>query len=299
MLEPSPPAVNDGGAWMADDPLYPADPDATSPIGPGRPWDDACADDPALRDWCAARALITDLPLAPPPASLVTTRLALHRLAMYAVAPARIDANGFMGLRWTLGGFGTPFYGDGCQVRVDGTTIVVQHGDAAEDAPITSLADAARFIGVDLLASAEQDYDVPPMGDTHAPLVVDAEDAAWVSEWFAFGTAVLEDLRAAAPDRDATRVQLWPEHFDVAIELGDGEQGQRASIGFSPGDDHHDEPYAYVAPWSGTDDSPLWNAVGFRGAELHARDIALDADPRGRALAFIRAALHALGQAGP
>nr|MCH9804092.1 hypothetical protein [bacterium] len=57
---------------------------------------------------------VRSLPAAP--ASLVDTRVALHRLAAYVIAPVRHRANGKFGLRWTLGGFGTPFFGDNRQI---------------------------------------------------------------------------------------------------------------------------------------------------------------------------------------
>jgi hypothetical protein len=40
----------------------------------------------------------------------------------------------------------------------------------------------------------------------------------------------------------------------------------------SPGDEQHDEPYAYVAPWSAPPAGPFWNATGFTGAQRPAGD---------------------------
>ena len=295
VFEPSPPAVDDNGGWMADDPLQPASGVAVSPFGPGPTWTEVAAGDDALGTWCDERWLRAGRRLDPPPASLGTTRLALHRLAMYAVAAARIDANGYMGLRWTLGGFGTPFFGNDRQVRVVGDQIVIQDGDAVQVQPITSLSAAESFLGAPLARFAEDQYDVPPLGDVDEKLAVDAAATAWLGDWFALGTSVLEELRRDAPDADATRVQLWPEHFDVAIELGDGDAGLRASIGFSPGDDNHADPYVYLAPWSGVPDDPFFNATGFKGAELHLNDVVAAADPRAVTLAFIREGRALLG----
>src|SRR3954468_635101 len=73
-----------------------------------------------------------------PPPKIVDTRRALHRLAFYVVAPARKRANTKFGLRWTFGGFGTPFFGADEQVRVAGRDLVVQRGDAATAEPITT-----------------------------------------------------------------------------------------------------------------------------------------------------------------
>src|SRR5690606_13713074 len=69
--------------------------------------------------------------------------------------------------------------------------------------------------------------------------------------WFALGNDALERLRASL-DGDVSEIQLWPEHFDVALTA------DRVNYGASPGDDEHDEPYIYVAPWE-TRTGPFWN----------------------------------------
>ncbi len=80
---------------------------------------------------------------------------------------------------------------------------------------------------------------------------------------------MLEELLADAdPSLSPTPVQLWPEHFDLSIELGDQEAGRRATYGASPGDEEHPEPYLYVATWNPPPEGPLWNATAFTGAEL-------------------------------
>jgi hypothetical protein len=89
-------------------------------------------------------------------------------------------------------------------------------------------------------------------------------------------------------------VQLWPEHFDLATELGAEAAGRRAGYGGSPGDELHAEPYLYVVPWEpARADGPLWNATAFSGAELGLREL-LDADDqRECALSFFRERLIA------
>jgi hypothetical protein len=57
-------------------------------------------------------------------------------------------------------------------------------------------------------------------------------------------TWVLEEMRGTAdPQLDPSRVQLWPEHFDLAADLGVQPAGSRATDGGSRGDDDHPEPY--------------------------------------------------------
>lgn len=92
--------------------------------------------------------------------------------------------------------------------------------------------------------------------------------------------AVLEQLRDEASGADdPSRVQLWPEHFDVAVVLGP--DGARANYGGSPGDDDHPEPYLYVGPWEPRTGS-FWNEPF--GASLPYRALLDGAD----ALAFLR-----------
>jgi hypothetical protein len=80
--------------------------------------------------------------------------------------------------------------------------------------------------------------------------------------------SALEALIAEAdPDEAASDIHLWPEHFDVAVELGDEAAGRRATYGVSPGDELHPEPYAYVAPWTPPPPGPPWNSTAFNGAE--------------------------------
>ncbi len=89
---------------------------------------------------------------------------------------------------------------------------------------------------------------------------VDGDAAAALATWFAFGAGALEELRAETPlDQHPTPPQLWPEHFDIAIELGAEAGGFRAGYGASPGDELHPEPYLYVAPWTAAVGGELWN----------------------------------------
>jgi hypothetical protein len=110
---------------------------------------------------------------------------------------------------------------------------------------------------------------------------------------------VLEELRAEAGElHEPSRVQLWPEHFDLAVELGSEAAGARAAYGLSPGDDGHDEPYAYVAPWAAPPPGELWQATGFRGAEMRYQEILAADDQRRAILDFLRSRLHALVHLG-
>src|SRR5256885_1014850 len=72
---------------------------------------------------------------------------------------------------------------------------------------------------------------------------VDEDAARCLADWYGFAASVLEQLRAEAPaELEPSRVQLWPEHFDMSVELGPEAAGQRAGFGCSPGDAQHPEP---------------------------------------------------------
>lgn len=197
-----------------------------------------------------------DRELKPLPAGFARTVRALHRVATEIVAPARKPDNE-IALQATPGGFGTPpFEHDGAvhQVRVEGVELVHAIDGDERRAALTSLAAAGRIVA-DLLGSELDDE----------PLELDPAAADALAAWYGFGDAILREL-------GGTPV-LWPEHFDIAIELGDEAAGRRANYGFSPGDEHHPEPYAYVGPWAEVS-GELWNARGFPGAELPYRDAA-------------------------
>lgn len=275
VLEPSPPAVADG-PWFADDPVQDGAADPALPVvapvpGIATTWDELARAEPHLADWCAARWLGAWRRLAAPDDrdALATTRRAWHVLAEHVVAPARHRANGKIGLRYTRAGFGTPFFGADEQVRVAGPELVVVRGDAVSSHRITTVAAAAAAVGI--TPGAPTDVYTPTTALVpDALLAVDAAAARFLGDWFGFGASVLEELRAAAPAADSpARVQLWPEHFDLSVDLGDEAAGRRATFGASPGDDAHPLPYAYVTPWA-AQEGAFWNEGSFASLDFDA-----------------------------
>jgi len=293
VLEPSPPAVA-GGEWLADDPLRdeggPSGAPLVTPIrGAGATWDNWLADHPERTAWASERWLSAARRLPPAPAVLAEARLAWHRLAVYVVSPARRRANGKIGLRWTLGGVGTPFFGADEQVRLAGERIVRQRGATAASERITTLARAAAF-ALDGPPDVDwaRGFDVPPPGDPGEPLAVDPAAAAFLADWFGFAWSVLEELRADPWSTAAGRVQLWPEHFDAAFDCRPDAEGRRATFGASPGDAATPEPYLYVLPRT-PEEAPAgeaWNASAFHGAILPFARIVDAPDQRAEALRF-------------
>ena len=158
--------------------------------------------------------------LEPLPASFAATRRALHRVAEEIVAPARKPHNE-IALRATPGGFGTPPFEHGgarIQVRVDAADLVVERDGEEQRASLTTLAAAGRMVGPELLP------DGLPTDDE--PLGIDAEAAQRLGAFYALADEVLDSLRSgAAADADASEINLWPEHFDIAFEAGSEDAG--------------------------------------------------------------------------
>lgn len=300
VLEPSPPPITEP-PWFADDPvnggggsnvdlpvLAPVHvPDATYT------WSDWVGSRPELVQFCADRWLgaCRSLPIPDNLEALARTRRSWHVLAEHALAPARHRATGKIGLRFTRAGFGTPFFGADEQVRVAGSSVIVIRGEDLSVHPITTLRAAADAIGIE--PGAPSDVYTPATAlDRDAPLRVDSDAARLLGDWFGFGASVLEELRAGASPADApARVQLWPEHFDISVDLGEESAGRRATFGASPGDDDHALPYVYVTPWTEQVGS-FWNERTF--ASLGLREFADTRDQRRAVLDFFARARHAL-----
>ncbi|MEX0863420.1 MAG: hypothetical protein WD269_00930 [Acidimicrobiia bacterium] len=217
------------------------------------------------------------------------TRDALHQVAFYALAPARYAAVGRMGLRPTASGFGTPEFA-GRVARVESDLLVHETGDGVATRTITSVRDAADFFGPGYRVDWFGDFRDPPApADPDAPLGIDVSSATAISDWFWFGQRVLERFGfGAAVEDEVVEIQLWPEHFDLALEAGSADKGRRASYGASPGDRHHDLPYVYVAAWDEIDRSnPFWKDQHFNGASLGYGDLASSDDHEQTALDFL------------
>jgi hypothetical protein len=296
VLEPSPPAVR-RAPWFADDPIAlgegPFARPVVSPVSTGDiQWDELARQDEGLAEWCACRWLGAWRRLGELPPRLAATRRALHNVAEHVISPTRKRANGKIGLRYTLGGFGTPFFGADVQIRVSGDVLIVQVGERVQHGRLTTLEDAAEFIGYDLTR-----YD---LAGADRPLQIDREASCFLGDWFGLSASVLQQLRAESPrELESSRVQLWPERFDMSVELGSEREGRRAAYGFSPGDAGHEQPYVYVAPWEGVPDEEAWNGKGFRGAELGYTELLQAEDQREAALDFLRTRRELLAKSRP
>jgi hypothetical protein len=186
--------------------------------------------------------------LEPLPDSFGATRAGMHALAEHVLAPARQRADGHIGLVPTPGGFGTPTFGDGERVRVDGVELVHERPGTTTRVRITTIGAAAQFVGIPAGALADVYKPTTPCTPDD-PLAVDADAANVLAAWFALGESLLDELRDTYAAHEPTTATLWPEHFDLACAVGDAGGGTRANYGASPGDGTIPQPYLYVGPW--------------------------------------------------
>ena len=219
--------------------------------------------------------------------AFVRTRATWHVLAEHVLAKARWASDGHIGLRASAGGIATPPFGNGARVRLVGAMVMREvDGSVVGGGAITTVRAAADLVGVD--AGAPRDVYAPTTTfDLDEPRFVDPAAAAVLGAWFAFGDAVLAQWRGAADDAAPSLVQLWPEHFDLACDLGDEAAGTRANYGASPGDATIAEPYLYVGPWDTTRidaGDGFWNQPW--GAALPYAQVVAAPDPSAAAMAF-------------
>jgi hypothetical protein len=229
------------------------------------------------------------LPELPP--TFAATRDALHVVAEQVVSAAYWHATTHIGLRPMPRGFGTPVFGDAERVRVDATALVHEHGGAVRRHELTTPAAAAAFVGVPLGAPTVYPAATDVAPDT--PLAIDRDSALALADWYALAAALLTDLRAAHHDVPSTELQLWPEHFDLACELGD-EGPARGNYGASPGDESIPEPYLYVGPHDASRRTGTFARCGF-GAALTYSELrqSIEAGAAGRQ--FYESAVEELG----
>lgn len=237
--------------------------------------------------------------------SYADTRDALRRVATHVVSRAQHAHSSRIGLRAAPGGFGTTEYGpDSERVRVSGGALVHESRPAsgattrAIEIDGAALDDLARFVGVDLSVDFSVGTDTPPLGDVDAPIHLHGPAVRALVGWYDTAAQALDRVVVGTPSAaQPSLIQLWPEHFDVALDLAfdlpaPGER--RVNLGGAVGDEFHAPPYLYVGPW--TPDRPgdpgYWNAPF--GAVIGFDDVMTAADPVEAALGFFRAGLERL-----
>jgi hypothetical protein len=206
-----------------------------------------------------------------------TTRDGLHRIAEHVLAAAQYADTGEISLRSVAGGFQTthPLRGSR-RLSVVNTQLVVSDDGGVRAIPLTTVAAAAQFVGVEPGMPASVYPAATPL-EPDASLHVDGRSARLLADWYELADAALRRLAAeigASPQEPI----LWPEHFDIGITVAS------VNYGASPGDDHLAEPYLYVGPHAGPPvRDEFWN-VPFGAARTFDEIASLD-----EAVAFFRA----------
>lgn len=229
----------------------------------------------------------------PSPERLEPTRRSWRLLAAHVVAEARYRRVGHSGLEPTAQGFTTPRDEPGV-VAVELDELVVGGDDGELRRPVTTVGQAQAWvlgeIGPPRWGAQPGLHDPPPAVPADERLDIDPGVAAWLGGWFLLGYEALNELVADATSTHAGVPTLWPEHFDVGVELLADER--RASYGVSAGDERIGEAYAYVAVWEperhGGLSDPWWNATVIRGAVLTAPALAQRTAPYDELLMWLR-----------
>jgi hypothetical protein len=184
---------------------------------------------------------------------LATTRRSLHAVAEHIMAGPQHRLAGTIRLVVTSDGFSTiALVGDSGRLEVRGTSLVA-HRPAAEIqvALAGSIADVAGAVGVDPGAPVGV-YPDGSGADASFKVVVEPAATQQILSALAIGDAALRRFTTRHRSEDSRVPVLWPEHFDVGIDLDE------VNYGVSPGDGLITEPYAYVGPWQRRR-GPLWN----------------------------------------
>jgi hypothetical protein len=221
VLEPSPPAVTEPP--YADDPTDPGEvPEGRELVSPVHnrgdlTWDEIAQEDPEIAPWCAERWLGAWKRLEPLPPSFAETRVALHKVAEAIVSPARQPANE-IALRYTRGGFGTPFFeqdGSDCQVRVEHGELVRQRGREETREPLPD---------------------------------VDAAAATALGDFYGLTCSVLEQLRADEADGDPRSCSSGPSTSISPSSLALSQRESAPTSAPPPGTRNTPSPTSTSAP---------------------------------------------------
>jgi hypothetical protein len=174
--------------------------------------------------------------------SFESTRGSLHAVAELLLAGPQYVAHRRIQLRVVDAGFATVLEPE---VRIAVDHLVV--GDRRSRIHGRTPAELADELGL-RPRPLDDVYSDGPSRDLDQRLPVDPDHARRLHAALAAGDAA---LRSLAPDETPV---LWPEHFDVAISVGE------VNYGVSPGDRFEPEPYAYVGPWIPPEQDDFWNA---------------------------------------
>lgn len=181
--------------------------------------------------------------------------------------------------------------------------------DARRDADIRAwFGDALTARGLDAKAlDAPSPYQMPDHPLAHgASYATGGLDEALpeLAAWYANAGAILGEARQSILARGiaAPPVRCWPHHFDLDSLVSLEAPPRTVGLGFSAGDEYHDQPYFYISAYPPPDVAALpalpslghWHTRHFTAAVAVADRITAERDPRTATAAFVRAAADIL-----
>jgi len=150
---------------------------------------------------------------------------------------------------------------------------------------------------------APSPYEMPASGiAAGARYAADGDALNVLATWYANANSLLGETRSSLTRRGlaAPVVRCWPHHFDLdslACFPAKGADAVRTmGVGFSPGDEHYDEPYYYVSVYPAPAARPIlpagahWHTDGFTAAVATASELSMLADQRRAAEDYLAAA---------
>jgi hypothetical protein len=174
--------------------------------------------------------------------TLTDTLEAIHIVGEHILAAARYRASGHIGLAVVEGGIATPPFGpDNTVVGIIDGELTLRTESGETRSALTTLRAAGEFVGIKPGGLAEVYRPATPC-DLDEPLRVDATALAELMHWYGTCAQALELFATEVAAEEPSASTLWPEHFDVAIRVGE------VNYGALGGDAKITEPYAYVGP---------------------------------------------------
>lgn len=206
--------------------------------------------------------------------------------------PAEGDVNGAL-MWWHLEkGLVTPTFGEETRARValrlqDLTLIFLEVGRRREEFTLINrtVEEAIDWLKLQLEKAGfdpeqykyEWPYEIPEYAQAKGEKFTATNRGMFLELAINFANAdqFLQQVHAFV--RGASRVRIWPHHFDIATLItypdpeGDKEKTRYINIGMSPGDEMLEEPYHYVTPQphpeAGSINFPVLPARGFWNKE--------------------------------
>jgi hypothetical protein len=254
---------------------------------------------------------------------LTPARLAAHyaaqwlaRAARAYIPPAANDSHTNFGWDHGLGGFATHPLPDGSRLalRIADMTLLLsgaRDGEQALSLRDRNDADIRAWLAPQLAAKGFDPAALDKMSPyampdspiaTGARYPLDGLEPALgaLAGWYHNASIALDTVRQelVASGLRAPPVRCWPHHFDLdTLIYFDAQNTRSMGVGFSPGDEHYDEPYFYVSLYPAPDVTTLpalplghWHSHHFTAAVATSGHIVSEDDQGAAVASFLRAA---------